>query len=139
MPVNRRTIVMRAREMRRNPTSAERKLWRECLTKLPWKFRRQAPCGYYILDFYCVPLSLAIEVDGNQHFTAEGLLYDQARDQFIHRLGIRVLRFTNRQILESFDTVCTRIREVCEEQPFRYRKKETLLMGSEEAETEQEK
>ena len=119
---------MRAREMRKNMTPAERKLWYECLSKLPWKFRRQSNCGYYILDFYCIPLSLAVEVDGNQHYTSEGLEYDQIRSDFLSHYGIKVLRFSNQQILKSFDEVCAEIIEECSRRPQQYRKKDIPMM-----------
>ena len=128
MPVDKRTIVMRAREMRKNMTPAEKKLWYGFLSGAPWKFRRQAKCGYYILDFYCIPLSLAIEVDGNQHYTPDGLQYDQARSDFLACNGISVLRFTNQQVLEHFDMVCEQIKKACNERPHQYRKKEIPMM-----------
>ena len=128
MPVNKRAITMRSRQMRKEMTTAESKLWYGCLSKLPWKFRRQSPCGYYILDFYCIPLALAIEVDGNQHYSPDGLLYDQARTKFLQCHGISVLRFTNHQVLDHFDAVCAQIENVCKERPLQYRKKEIPMM-----------
>lgn len=59
------------------------------------KFRRQHPCGPYILDFYCPDRRLAVELDGGQHFTTEARCYDARRSTFLLRHGIRVFRFPN--------------------------------------------
>jgi very-short-patch-repair endonuclease len=58
-----------------------------------FKFRRQHPCGPYILDFYCPARHLAIELDGGQHFISTAQNYDQRRTAFLVRKGITVLRF----------------------------------------------
>jgi very-short-patch-repair endonuclease len=58
-----------------------------------FKFRRQHPCGRYVLDFYCAELKLAIELDGGQHWSLEVQAYDARRSGFLRRQGITVLRF----------------------------------------------
>jgi len=58
-----------------------------------FKFRRQHPCGPYILDFYCPDAHLAVELDGGQHFTATAQAYDQRRTEFLRRRGVTVIRF----------------------------------------------
>jgi very-short-patch-repair endonuclease len=58
-----------------------------------FKFRRQHPCGPYILDFYCPARHLAVELDGGQHFISAAQNYDQRRTTFLNRQGITVLRF----------------------------------------------
>ncbi|WP_017659751.1 endonuclease domain-containing protein [Baaleninema simplex] len=63
-----RSLVERAKEMRKNPTAAERKLW-QFLRTFPLKMWRQRPIDRFIVDFYCPRLKLVIEVDGAQHFT----------------------------------------------------------------------
>jgi leucyl-tRNA synthetase/very-short-patch-repair endonuclease len=95
----------RAREMRNSPTEAEEKLWEELLKdkKLGFKFTRQKPIGNYILDFYCSELLLAIEVDGSIHEKREE--YDLARTEFLNGCGIKVIRFTNEQILKDLASV----------------------------------
>ena len=65
-----------AQNLRKNMTKEERKLWYEYLSKYPYRFRRQVTCGNYILDFYCAAAKLAVELDGSQHYDADGLLYD---------------------------------------------------------------
>ncbi len=60
-----------------------------------FKFRRQHPCGPYILDFYCPNGHLAVELDGGQHFTPAAQEYDLRRTAFLRRHGITVIRFQN--------------------------------------------
>jgi len=59
------------------------------------KFRRQHPCGPFILDFYCAAARLAIELDGGQHFEVAAQRYDERRTVFLREHGIEVLRFTS--------------------------------------------
>ena len=73
-------LVARAREMRKNPTVAERKLW-GYLRNFPVKFWRQKPINHFIVDFYCPKLKLVIEVDGDSHFTDSGVVYDEERTE----------------------------------------------------------
>lgn len=87
-------LAGRARELRRNTTPAEKKLW-ALLRELPVRFRRQRPIGPYIVDFYCAELGLVVEVDGESHYTPEGQMHDAERDAYLRRLGLRVLRFSN--------------------------------------------
>jgi len=96
-----------AREMRRAPTRAEDRLWswlrdRRCVG---YKFRRQSPVGPYILDFYCVELRLAIELDGAHHETAWMSEYDGVRTRYLMDLGIRVLRIPNELLIRDSLTV----------------------------------
>jgi very-short-patch-repair endonuclease len=87
-------------------TDAERKLWSMLRNnQLGVKFRRQVPYNIYILDFYCVRAKLVIEVDGRQHFTAEGKRRDEIRDADLRRDGLVVLRFTNAEVLTNSEGV----------------------------------
>jgi very-short-patch-repair endonuclease len=87
-------------------TDAERKLWSLLRNnRLGAKFRRQVPYDLYILDFYCVKVKLVIEVDGAQHFTAEGKRRDKIRDADSRRDGLEVLRFTNVDVLTNSEGV----------------------------------
>jgi len=95
----------RARELRRDMTDAERRLWR-CLRLRQldgFRFRRQVPVGPYIADFACLEASLLVEVDGGQHDGSEG---DPVRDAFLRRHGFRVLRFWNNEVLADPEGVC---------------------------------
>ena len=93
-------LVPRARSMRREMTPAEKHLWFNCLKLSPYKFRRQRPFGRFIVDFYCAELKLVIEVDGDSHFTEQGLAYDAERTQFLESLGLKVVRFTNAEVFQ---------------------------------------
>src|SRR3954471_18193836 len=95
-----------SRALRRDPTPAERKLWFEFLRDLPQKFTRQKPLGSYIADFYCSRLRLVIEVDGDSHFTAEGEGSDARRTAALQAHNLRVIRFTNVEVMQQFDAVC---------------------------------
>ena len=89
--------LIRRRELRRAGTDAERALWAHLRAKRfsDFKFRRQHPVGPYILDFYCASNSLAIELDGGQHYTPEIQTYDERRTLFLCRRGITVLQFAS--------------------------------------------
>ena len=66
-----------ARRLRREMTPHERKLWYLFLRKYPVRFHRQYVVGSYIADFYCPAAMLVIEIDGSQHYTAQGKEYDE--------------------------------------------------------------
>ena len=100
-----------SRTLRRDATPAERKLWFEFLRYLPEKFTRQKPLGSYIADFYCSRLRLVIEIDGDSHFTAMGEARDAERTAALAVLSVRVIRFTNLEVREQFESVCMRIQE----------------------------
>ncbi|MBU2582424.1 MAG: endonuclease domain-containing protein [Alphaproteobacteria bacterium] len=92
-----------ARHFRKNPTIAEKRLWLE-LRKLRaegYHFRRQAPLEGFIVDFACLSQKLIIEVDGTQHFTADGRVADANRDAHLRWRGHLVLRFTNSEIKDN--------------------------------------
>ena len=100
------------RELRGHLTPAEAKLW--TLLKGAQlegrKFRRQHSVGYYILDFYCPRERLAVELDGQGHYSARGWAYDQERDLFLRHFGIQVLRFESEQVFQQTDWVLREIR-----------------------------
>ncbi len=100
------TLTEKERQNRRNPTPAENKLWFEVLRDRQLagaKFTRQKPLGEYIVDFYCAELTLAIEIDGDSH--AEQAEYDRRRTAHLNRLGIDLVRYSNRDILTNLDGV----------------------------------
>lgn len=90
-------------------TSAEKKLWYGYLRTFKFTVLRQRPIDYFIVDFYCPILKLVIEVDGESHYTEEGIDYDKERTQRLESYGIKVIRYTNQQILGDFENVCDRI------------------------------
>jgi len=92
--------IDRARELRRNSTEVEKRLWRALREKLPHvKWRRQMPIGPYFADFACFAEHLIVELDGGQH--AEAVEYDRARTRFIEQQGYRVMRFWNNDVAEN--------------------------------------
>ena len=102
-------LTQRARELRKNATPQENKLWYQFLRKHSVKFRRQQQIGPYIADFYCSSAKLVIELDGSGHYQTDGLEYDRWRDAFMEGNGLRVVRFTNTQIDREFLSVCEEI------------------------------
>jgi very-short-patch-repair endonuclease len=101
----RRETVLRAKGLRRRMTFPEVLLWRE-LRKAGhgYKFRRQHPVGPYVLDFYCEAARLAVEVDGADHNDEAATAYDERRDAWLKRQGIRVLRLSARLVFQDMDT-----------------------------------
>ena len=106
-----------SRDLRNNMTDAEQLLWRKLRRKQIFglQFYRQKPILNFIVDFYCPAANLVIECDGGQHYTAEGLEADRARDQALAQLGLNMLRFDNRQILTEIDGVVEKIYCVVEQ------------------------
>ena len=96
-------------------TPPERKLWYEFLSGLPEKFTRQKPLGSYIADFYCSAARLVIEIDGDSHFDERGEQYDAMRTAQLETLGLRVIRFTNVEVMQQFEGVCQRIEKALAE------------------------
>ena len=105
-------LKTRARALRRNLTAPEARLWHGFLRTLSVTVSRQKPLGGYIVDFYCAKHQLAIEIDGDSHFSDEARQYDRARSAALARLGIRVVRFTNVDVMQSFEGVCSEIARV---------------------------
>lgn len=103
------------RDLRRNPTPAEAKLWQALRGNqlAGVHFRRQHPLGTYIVDFCAARLKLVIEVDGAQHKDQND--YDQLRTAELQRKGYQVLRFWNRQVLDDLDGVLRVIKEIIAE------------------------
>ena len=109
---------MRARHLRKNPTEAERLLWRRLRV---WqvdgfKFRRQQPLGRYIVDFVCLEKRMIIEVDGGQH--AEDANYDTDRDAWLRNQGFVILRFWNNDVLKNMNGVLEVIAKNLQNTPF---------------------
>ena len=102
-------LTQLAQELRRNMTREERKLWYEFLCRYPLRFRRQVAFGRFIMDFYCAGVKLAVELDGPQHLTPEGLERDTERTAFLEDAGIEVLRFSNLDVIRNFPGVCEKI------------------------------
>ena len=92
----------KARELRREATDAERRLWPLRSSQLDGvKFRRQHPIPPYIVDFYCDAARLVVELDGSQH-TEEA---DRARTRFLETKGLTVLRFWDNDVLLQTEAI----------------------------------
>ncbi|MBN2767293.1 MAG: endonuclease domain-containing protein [Paludibacteraceae bacterium] len=96
-----------AKKLRNNQTEAELYLWDNLqrLTYLNIRFKRQHPVLYFIADFYCHKAKFIIEVDGGYHDIPEQYLYDRNRENELNELGLKVVRFTNEEVLNSIEKV----------------------------------
>ena len=102
-------LIPLAKSLRKNPTPQENHLRYDFLRGYAPRFQRQKAIDGYIADFYCHEAKLVIELDGFQHFTPDGITYDEARTQVLNAHGLTVLRFTNPDIDERFAAVCQQI------------------------------
>ena len=102
-------LVERAKELRKNMTPAEKKLWKNYLKTFKFPVLRQRPIDNFIVDFYCAQLKLVIEIDGDSHFTEEGQDYDEARTGILQGYGLKMIRFTNDEVLNNLEGVCQEI------------------------------
>jgi very-short-patch-repair endonuclease len=101
--------VQRSREFRQNMTAGETALWGLLRANRfrGLRFRRQQIIDEFIVDFYCHAAGLVIEVDGAVHAELAG--YDVERDRILSARGLRVLRFTNAEVIQRPDAVLTRL------------------------------
>ena len=116
---NKRSLKGFRKHLRKNLTPSEAVLW-NCLKgkKLgDRKFRRQHSIGKYVADFYSPSEKLVVELDGKEHFTIEGSEYDLKRDKYMNSLGIKVLRFENRDVNYSLDGVLEEIKDNFKSRP----------------------
>jgi very-short-patch-repair endonuclease len=107
------TIQQRAKELRKKATPAERVLWERLRGRQlgGFKFRRQAPMGRFIADFYCAERKLIVELDGGIHdFQLEA---DQLRTEEMESFGYRVIRFKNEQVEKDIESVLNSILTTC--------------------------
>ena len=109
-------IFKRAEELRKNQTEDERLLWLYLKSnQLEVRFKRQHPVWMYIADFYCYELKLVIELDGSIHGVKEVAEHDKLREEDILSFGIKVIRFTNKEVRTNIDNVIERIKSVVNE------------------------
>jgi len=107
-----RPVVLRARKLRKHMSLPEGLLWRE-LRKRPggFKFRRQHPGGFYVLDFFCAEAKLCLEVDGEAHDRGDQPRFDAKRDAWLQMHGIETLRIPAANILNNLEGVIVHILE----------------------------
>ena len=98
-----------SQQLRKEQTKEEALLWYRFLRKYPLPFKRQYVIGNYIVDFYCHRAKLVIELDGSGHYEPEQIKKDFVRTKYLESLGLRVLRFTNLDLVKNFQSVCEEI------------------------------
>lgn len=107
-------LLEHAREMRKNETPAEDFMWNLLRNRrfLGYKFRRQHPVAQkYILDFFCDELRLGLELDGDYHSSQDQKEYDEGRTYELTELGIKIIRFSNQEVLWETEKVLETIRD----------------------------
>ena len=102
-------LVPRAKELRKESTKQENHLWYDYLRNYPIRIQRQKTIKGFIADFYCAKAKLIIEVDGIQHSSEQGRLYDAERTAILSKYGLTVMRIANKEIDSNFDSVCLKI------------------------------
>ncbi len=101
----------RAIDLRSEMTPAEKVLWQELRgNKLGYHFRRQQVIAGFIVDFYCHSAGLVIELDGDIH--REQQEYDAERDKILGNMGLRVVRYTNNEVLLNLPRVLIQVNEL---------------------------
>lgn len=107
--------LKRARALRGEMTMPEQRLWAVLHDRLitGYKWRRQHPKGVYILDFFCHQIGLVIEVDGDSHAGQEE--YDTNRTAWLEEQGLKVIRFSNDDVMRNLDGVMEVVCQVCKE------------------------
>ena len=106
--------TFRARTLRRQMTDAERKLWQFLKVRnfMDLKFRRQVPFSPFYIDFYCPERRSAIELDGSQHYTERGRVKDDKRDEYLLSKGIKVIRYSDRDVLVNTDAILEDLKNI---------------------------
>lgn len=107
------TMIGKVRELRKNMTKAEHKLWQNLRRKeiIGARFRRQHPIDRFILDFYCHSAKLVIEVDGEYHNDMDQQVYDEGRTNELMEMGLEIIRFTNDEVESNIENVTEKIKE----------------------------
>ena len=105
-PLHNSRLSGHAKRLRKDMTKEERHLWYDFLKGLPVMVHRQKVIGNYIVDFYIAECKIVIELDGTQHYEADGMDSDRTRDEALRSVGITVLRYSNTDINRRFTAVC---------------------------------
>jgi len=103
-----------ARDMRKNPTPSEKVLWEALRERIffGYHLRRQAPFGRYIFDIYCAKKKIAFEIDGSSHEDKKG--FDRNRDADLAGSMVKVVRFSDDDVMNNIGSVLERIRSALE-------------------------
>lgn len=110
-------IFEKAATLRNNMTEAEKILWEKLKDRKLFlsKFRRQHPIDIFIVDFYCHNAKLVVELDGEYHLNKDQIEYDSARSAEIENWGLKIIRFTNKDVFDKIENVVLRIQQVIAE------------------------
>jgi len=113
-------LIRKAQYLRKQETMAEKILWDKLKNRKcgDLKFRRQHPIHYYVADFYCHEERLIIEVDGEIHSVLSIKEHDKNRTAELNRYGIRILRFSNEQVINNTQEVVKAIIEFVTNDPY---------------------
>ena len=103
---NFRGLTINSQKLRKNMTKEEKHLWYDFLKKLPITVNRQRKIKKYIVDFYISSAKLVIELDDSQHYEPDNRAKDAERDKELADFGIKVLRYTNKELNDNFYGVC---------------------------------
>jgi very-short-patch-repair endonuclease len=109
---NKKSEKEKRRYLRTHQTFSEKIVWFNIKQRqiCGERFLRQFSVDKFVLDFYCPRLHLGIEIDGDSHFESEeAILYDKEREEFLTSLGIKIIRFTNKEINQNLDRVISKI------------------------------
>jgi very-short-patch-repair endonuclease len=100
-----------SRRLRKNSTLGEILLWQKLRagSVMNYTFNRQKPLNRYIVDFYCKPLNLVIEIDGSYHYEQEQMIMDKERQHVLEEMGLSFLRFSELQVRKDMDWVLREI------------------------------
>ena len=106
---HKKELVANAQKLRTNMTAEEKHLWYDFLKKLPVTVNRQKNIGNYIVDFLISSSNLVIELDGSHHWDKENKENDAKRSEYLEKNGLKVLRYSNKDVNENFEGVCADI------------------------------
>lgn len=120
-----------ARDRRRNPSDAEKLMWKQLANQKlgGFKFKKQFIVGTSIVDFACPTVWLVVEID-DVDIDPE---LQAMSDRKLAEVGVRVLRFTNEQVLEDVDAVCAQILAMLKtpfEKPRRHKTSDAVAYNS---------
>lgn len=128
--------INKRKDNRKNPTEPEKRFWSWIRGKqLGCKFRRQHGISQYIVDFYCAEHTLIIELDGESHYTIEGVAYDKARTAFLISKGFKVLRFSNLEVMQNKEGVLSTLLACLNSTAIKSNPSPTLPLSGEGAKT----
>ena len=102
-----------AKQLRQNQTPSEKVFWENVRNnrQLGLHFRRQQVIDGFIVDFYCHKIGLVVEIDGPIHLSQTA--YDKEREKILRQRGLKLVRFTNEQVLDQIDEVLGDLRQIC--------------------------